>query len=184
MNNTTLITALIMSSSLCFNLAEATSLSPYAGQESREIKSLSSEDLDGYMSGKGMGLAIAAELNGYPGPAHVLEKAAELGLTADQKQRTEALFKSMTTKDIPLGRSLVEEERNLDRLFATKNISQSALEHSLKRIGELQRQVRQSHLEAHLTQATILTQEQMTKYTALRGYSDGTQPESHNLHHH
>ena len=42
--------------------------SPYAGQESREIKSLSPAEVDGYLAGAGMGFAKAAELNGYPGP--------------------------------------------------------------------------------------------------------------------
>jgi hypothetical protein len=31
-----------------------------------------------------MGMAKAAELNGYPGPAHVLALAKPLGLTDDQ----------------------------------------------------------------------------------------------------
>ena len=31
-------------------------------------------------AGRGMGLALAAELNGYPGPAHVLELADKLDL--------------------------------------------------------------------------------------------------------
>lgn len=37
----------------------------YAGQEQREIKSLSAEDVQSLLTGKGMGLAKAAELNGY-----------------------------------------------------------------------------------------------------------------------
>ena len=33
-----------------------------------------------------MGLALAGELNGYPGPKHVLELAAELDLSEDQRR--------------------------------------------------------------------------------------------------
>jgi hypothetical protein len=44
--------------------------SPYVGQEYREIKALSTQEISDYISGRGMGLAKAAELNGYPGPAH------------------------------------------------------------------------------------------------------------------
>ena len=47
--------------------ATANSQSPYVGQESREIKALSPQEISDYLSGKGMGLAKAAELNGYPG---------------------------------------------------------------------------------------------------------------------
>ena len=58
--------------------------SPYAGEQSRSIKSLSQQDVADYMAGKGMGCAKAAELNGYPGPAHVLELADQLALTPSQ----------------------------------------------------------------------------------------------------
>jgi hypothetical protein len=37
--------------------------SPYVGQEGRKIKALSEEEVQGYLSGSGMGLAKAAELN-------------------------------------------------------------------------------------------------------------------------
>ena len=47
--------------------------SPYAGQESRRIKSLSEQDIAELRAGRGWGLAKAAELNGMPGPAHLLE---------------------------------------------------------------------------------------------------------------
>src|SRR3954453_5821878 len=52
---------------------------PYAGMESRPIKTLSTTEIADYLSGKGMGFARAAELNHYPGPAHVLALASELG---------------------------------------------------------------------------------------------------------
>jgi hypothetical protein len=80
--------------------------SPYVGQESREIKALSAQEVSDYLSGRGMGLAKTAELNGFPGPAHVLEFAAELGLTSEQKSKTEVLFKKMQAQAIPLGEQL------------------------------------------------------------------------------
>ena len=51
---------------------------PYAGQRQRSIKALSESDITGLRSGNGAGFAKAAELNGYPGPAHVLELAGPL----------------------------------------------------------------------------------------------------------
>jgi hypothetical protein len=77
----------------CPGFGNANSQSPYASQESREIKSLSPQEASDLLAGKGMGFAKAAELNGYPGPAHVLELAAQLQLTPEQKTRTETLFK-------------------------------------------------------------------------------------------
>ncbi len=86
------------------NGMEPVAQSPYAGQESRAIKALSAEDVDAYLSGKGVGLAKAAELNGYPGPAHVLELSSQLSLTPEQLTRTEALFASMQAKATELAR--------------------------------------------------------------------------------
>src|SRR6266540_3233648 len=45
----------------------AAQTSPYAGQQTREIKSLSAQDIDDLLNARGMALAKAAELNGYPG---------------------------------------------------------------------------------------------------------------------
>ena len=148
--------------------------SPYAGQEARDIKSLSPDDVDAYLSGKGMGLAKAAELNGYAGPAHVLELASQLALTPEQRAKTEALFATMASKATLLGQALVAEERKLDRLFATKAMTPELLSSSLAEIGSLQAKVRGAHLEAHLAQVEILTPEQNDRYAQLRGYSAGT----------
>lgn len=184
MSKSILLFACVASSTVFFSLADAKPPSTYAGQETREIKALSSEDIQGYLAGKGMGLAKAAELNDYPGPSHVLALAAELELTAEQQQRTESLFRSMQTKAITLGQSLVEEERKLDQLFAQKKITAELLNQSLIRIGKLQAQVRAAHLEAHLSQAEILTAAQVSKYRTLRGYTNAPGTEGHAGHQH
>lgn len=142
----------------------------YVGQESRDIKSLSREDIDAYLSGKGMGLARAAELNGYAGPAHVLELASQLALTPGQRAETEDLFASMQSRATSLGRALVDEERKLDRLFATRTITPELLASSLSEISSLQAKIRGAHLEAHLAQVEILSAEQNARYAQLRGY--------------
>lgn len=164
--------------------AAAPARSAYAGQESRAIKSLSPEDVSSLLSGKGMGLAKAAELNGYPGPAHVLELAAELGLTEQQRKLTEALFASTRSKAISLGTALVEEERKLDRLFADKAVTPGLLSAELSRIGALQAQLRDAHLEAHVAQVRILTPEQTAQYLQLRGYGPGQERSEQHTHHH
>jgi hypothetical protein len=60
--------------------------SPYAGQQ-QSVKALSDEEMSTLLSGQGSGFAKPAELNGYPGPAHVLELAGPLGLDAPQLHR-------------------------------------------------------------------------------------------------
>jgi Spy/CpxP family protein refolding chaperone len=163
--------------------ASAQSQSPYVGQELREIKALSPQEISDYLSGKGMGLAKAAELNGFPGPAHVLELATQLNLTTDQKIKAEALFKVMQDRAIALGKELVEEERALNHLFASRSITPEALSSSLARIGKLQGQVRQVHLEAHIEQTALLTPQQIGTYNRLRGYATSAGNDSHEQRH-
>src|SRR5215470_7257374 len=91
----------------------------YAGQQSRDIKALSDDDIRGYLNGQGMALAKAGELNHYPGPLHVLELAEQLKLSDAQKRRTEAIRKTMLDETIPLGARIVEKERELDQLFSS-----------------------------------------------------------------
>jgi Spy/CpxP family protein refolding chaperone len=155
--------------------------SSYVGQEHREIKSLSDAEIADLLAGRGMGLAKAAELNGYPGPKHVLELAPQLNLTSDQLAATKKLHHSMQTKASELGRRIAEQEQVLDTMFADKTISHESLSSALETIGELQTRLRRTHLETHLTQAEILTAEQSEHYSKLRGYSKTTTG-SHHAH--
>ena len=65
--------------------------SPYAGMQTRAVKALSDQQIADLRAGRGMGMALPAELNGYPGPAHVLELADKLELTPDQRASVQAL---------------------------------------------------------------------------------------------
>jgi hypothetical protein len=57
--------------------------SPYKGMEKQEIKALSDKQMTDLRQGAGMSLALAAELNSYPGPSHALELADKLKLTPE-----------------------------------------------------------------------------------------------------
>jgi hypothetical protein len=103
-------------------------LSPYTGQEKREIKALSSKEIDSYLSGDGVGFAKTAELNHYPGPRHVLELADQLRLSNEQRKRTQAIFESMKSQAMSLGKQLVEKEQLSDSRFSDGTISDAELE--------------------------------------------------------
>lgn len=148
---------------------------PYAGLEKREIKALSADDMAGLKAGRGMSLALAAELNGYPGPLHVLELEQKLQLTPAQKSRTEAAMTRMRAEAQALGAELIEAERHLDMRFQHKHIDPASLATATAKIGELQGRLRQVHLVAHLEMVEILTPEQITAYNAARGYGAGGQ---------
>lgn len=74
-----------------------------------------------------MGLAKAAELNGYPGPAHVLELATDLLLSAEQRERTQAVWQAMDARAKSLGQQVVDAERELEGLFASRQASRERL---------------------------------------------------------
>ncbi len=78
--------------------AQAVRPSPYAGMESREIKILSKKDIDDLRRGAGWGLALAAELNGVPGPAHLLELKEEIGLSSSQISAVKEIFVTMQSE--------------------------------------------------------------------------------------
>src|SRR3954453_17203578 len=84
---------------------------PYVGLETRAIKALSDQQIGDLKAGRGMGLALAAELNGYPGPIHAIELADKLGLAPDQVAKLRELFDSMKAETIPLGLQLIAAEQ-------------------------------------------------------------------------
>ena len=57
-----------------------------------------------------MGLALAAGLNGYPGPSHVLELAQQLGLEEAQCIRVRDLSDAMKRDAVAVGEQLVALE--------------------------------------------------------------------------
>jgi hypothetical protein len=154
---------------------------PYAGQQTRAIKALSDDEIAALRRGEGMGMAKAAELNGYPGPAHVLQLTAQLGLTDAQRRDVQAIFGRMSAAAKPLGGELIAREQVLDQLFAKREITPERLAAETAAIGELQGRLRSVHLAAHLETRALLNPDQIARYEQLRGYD---QPEAPTQHHH
>lgn len=154
----------------------------YAGGEQGEIKALSTDEIEDYLRGRGAGMAKAAELNHYPGPAHVLELSDELQLSNEQKRRTQAVFDAMHAGAIRLGRLLVDKEKELDQLFAAGEITTKRMESILKQIGELHATIRGTHLNTHIEQRAILSATQISLYDKLRGYSNEDNQTKHDHH--
>jgi hypothetical protein len=165
-------------------LAAAQAQQPYAGWETRPIKALSDEQVADLRAGRGMGLALAAELNGYPGPSHVLELAQRLKLSDAQRAKVQSLFDAMKAETIPLGQKLIAQEADLDRQFANKTITDAALAASVQAIAGTQAALRTAHLRYHLTTLEMLTPAQIEQYAELRGYAGGFNPHQHGGHRH
>ena len=144
--------------------------SPYAREEVRVLESLSAEDIAELRRGGGWGLAKAAELNGVPGPAHLLELENEIALTAEQVTALEALFRDMQTRAIAEGERLIALEEALDEAFRTRTVTDEALRRMLGEIEASRNALRYTHLSAHLTTPPLLSEAQIARYNALRGY--------------
>lgn len=149
----------------------ASTPSPYAGEQRRAIKALSAPEEKAWLDGEGQGLAKAAELNGYPGPAHVLELAEPLALTPAQASATRELLARHKAQVRALGAELVDAERRLDTLFASKQADAAAVDRLTGSISALQARVRASHLVTHIEQTALLRPEQVERYQRLRGYA-------------
>jgi len=176
MRGLALLAALLASSA-------ALAQTPYAGMQTRGIKALSDSQIGDLQAGRGMSLALAAELNGYPGPLHVLELADKLGLSAEQRGKVQQLFDSMKAEAASLGATLIEQEAELDRQFSGRTIAPESLKSMTATIAATQGQLRATHLKYHLSTAALLSPQQIQQYAALRGYA-GDAPAGHHQRQH
>jgi len=151
--------------------AQHTHQSKYSGQEKREIKSLSESDIAELRNGGGWGFAKPAELNGLPGPAHLLEMKKEIGLSSEQIEKIEAHYGKMRAQAIILGVKYVALEKKLNDHFADGTITEKLLDDLLEHIAQVRKELRYVHLSTHLKTPAILTDEQIKHYNKLRGYS-------------
>ena len=150
--------------------------SPYAEETGRDIASLSAEDIAQLRSGAGWGLARAAELNGMPGPIHLLELAEELELDDGQVREIRALYEAMRAEAIPAGEALIRREAALDELFRSGTVDEASLGTAVRAAGEARAALREVHLAAHLATPALLSDAQRRRYDELRGYADAADP--------
>ena len=144
--------------------------SPYAGEESRAVKSLSAEDIAELGRGGGWGFAKAAELNGMPGPFHLLELKDEIPLTREQVTAIAAIYERMREAAIAEGEHFIAAERALEDAFRTGAVTEKGLRALLAETARSRARLRFVHLSAHLETPALLTREQIARYGALRGY--------------
>ena len=118
-----------------------------------------------------MGFALAAELNGLPGPKHVLELEAELELTPEQREAVGEIYAAMQADAAELGAALVEAERHLDMMFAQRHATEERVRERTAEVAEIRGRLRAVHLVAHLATEAALRPDQVTTYARLRGYT-------------
>jgi hypothetical protein len=162
--------------------AAAQTHQPYGGLQTRVIKALSDKQVADFRAGRGMEMALAAELNGYPGPMHVIELADQLNLTPAQLTEITRLRDAMKAEAITLGERLIAQESRLDRQFVARTVTPASLTDATAAIARTQGELRAAHLRYHLSTIEILAPTQVQKYSQLRGYNVA-RPDQPNHHH-
>jgi hypothetical protein len=147
--------------------------SDYAGMQARDIKALSSEQVADLREGRGMGASLPAELNGVPGPMHVLQLAQQLRISPEQQTALERISADMKTSAQRLGSQVIAAEADLDNAFKSGAIDEKGIAESTTRIAHLQGQLRAVHLTAHLETRRLLSTDQVAAYNQARGYATG-----------
>jgi hypothetical protein len=157
--------------------------SPYAKFQGSAATGLLPQEVDALTQGEGMALALAAEVNGYPGPRHVLDAdaAGQLGLRPEQRTALTRTFDRMHGLAQAKGQEILEREGELATRFRHHHIDEAGLTEALGRISQLRAELRAIHLRAHLETEALLTPEQISRYETVRGY-DAASPHRHDPH--
>ncbi|QQF01629.1 hypothetical protein [Sinorhizobium meliloti] len=116
-------------------------------------------------------MAKAAELNGIPGPSHVLKMRADLALSADQETSTQRIFEKMREDAVIEGKRLIAGELALEIAFREGSINKANLRAQLRAVETIRTNLRYIHLTAHLEMMRVLTEAQVKQYSELRGYA-------------
>ncbi|MDP8923129.1 MAG: DUF305 domain-containing protein [Chloroflexota bacterium] len=146
--------------------------SPHAGtfDPNSTIRALTPSEIADIRAGAGAGLARAAELNGYPGPRHVLDLADRLGLSEEQRLAVQGVYDRMAATAPAAGQRFLDAQARLEEDLRAGTLTTEVLPTRITEAGQLQSALQSIHLEAHLATAAILTPEQIAAYDDARGY--------------
>jgi hypothetical protein len=158
--------------------AQPALVSPYRDLAAASVRGLTPAEVEALREGQGMRLALAAELNRYPGPRHVLDAAGTgaLALAADQLAAVRAVFERMSADARRLGGRILAEEHDLEAAFRAGAVTAAGLDARVTRIAGLRGELRLVHLRAHLETRALLDADQLARYQQLRGYEGSPAP--------
>jgi len=153
----------------------------HRGEPDPEIPGLGADEVADLRAGHGMGLARVAEVQGYPGPRHVLDAwaAGQLSLSTDQVHRIRGIHHAMAAEARRLGGLVVDAERELGLAFRRGAVDAPGLQERVDRIATLRGALRAEHLRAHLRTRAVLDPAQIARYAELRGPAPASGPPGH-----
>ena len=129
--------------------------------------------------GAGAGMGSYADLNGYPGPKHVLEMRDTLRLTDEQEKDIEAIFDGMSETARAKGELVIAKEQELNARFKNGTVTEPEIRRLAGEIGKLRGDLRAVHLTAHVQTRQILTKQQIALYNTIRHKASHHAPGSH-----
>lgn len=150
-------------------------LAPHHETSGPEIPGLGADEVAELLEGRGMGQARVADVQGYPGPRHVLDAwgAGTLPLSAGQATRIQEIARTMASEARRVGRLVLDTERELALAFRGGGIDATSLRPRVERIAALRGELRTVHLRAHLETRAVLDPAQIARYAELRGHAPG-----------
>jgi hypothetical protein len=135
-----------------------------------DLKGLTKEEIRGWREGRAMTQARVAEKNHYPAPYFALKMVSELALFEDQIAPMRAIHDTLHRRTMQLGRQLLDEETKLELYFEDQEKDPPKLAAIVRESARLRGEIRLMHLEADIETRKILSQDQLVKYEALRGF--------------
>ena len=129
-------------------------------------------DRDGLLAAEGMGQAKYAEMNGYPGPKHVLDLSKELQLTEAQRKSVQEIYNEMKARATDLAERIIRVEEELNDSFKSGMVAEKSVRDDAEQIGKMRGRLRSVHLIAHLKTKNVLMPPQIEQYKKLRAASD------------
>jgi hypothetical protein len=152
---------------------------PYAGQQDSAVRGLSEAEINAFRNGMGIGLARAADVNGYPGPLHVIDLAEALALTPSQHAAVTVLMSQARAEASAKGEEFLARYALLEQAFRDETITLASLDAYTAALGRIEGELRAIHLKYHLLTRDLLTDAQLATYARLRGYTSDTPPPAH-----
>src|SRR3970040_2422628 len=110
--------------------------SPYIPLLDSPIRGLSVDEISDLETGAGAGFARAAQLNGYPGPRHILDLQAQLDLSEDQLAEVQTLYDEMNGEARQLGSEILKMESDIELAFRNQSIDEDSLATQVAALAE------------------------------------------------
>lgn len=110
-------------------------------------------------------------ISNLPEPRHVLELAAALGLTVEQRRKIQAIATGYETLMAEINQEMREAQETIDRVYREKRVDYIFLEVQLNTLGKLRTEQRFAHISMQISTQNALTDEQVEMYQHVQSFT-------------